>query len=159
MKIEKKLGVLDILIIAVLVVGIAFASKKVLDKRAIEESIVNKAQIEYTFETLEVEQEFIDSLELGDKIYHSIKNEYIGTLKDFTVEPYKIENRNLEAGTIEMVEVPGNYKVLMKIEAEAVMEEEEEKIVVGNEEIRVGMSIPVKSLGYATYGYVVKIEK
>lgn len=155
MKVSKKFGLLDILIILVLIGGAVFLLNSLSQK---EELVVESIPLEYTFETVEVGQEFVDSLEAGDEIFHSVKNEKIGVLKSFTVEPFKIENRNLETGTIDIVENPEKYRVLMEIETEAVLAEED-NIMVGDEEIRVGMSLPVKGLGYATYGYVVEIEK
>lgn len=158
MKISRKFGLLDILIIMILIGGAVFLLKTVSSSSENKESTAESSVIEYTFETQSVEQDFVDSLEIGDEIFHSIKNEKIGVLKDFTVEPFKIEHRNPETGTIDIVENPKAYRVLMRIEAEAMFEEEEEKIMVGSEDIRVGLSLPVKSLGYATYGYIVEIE-
>jgi hypothetical protein len=159
MKISKKFGLIDILIVLVLVGGGILGVKMIYSGQQEAEVEAKTVSLEYKFETNAVGQEFVDSLEVGDEMFHSIKNEKIGVLKDFTVEPFKIEHRDLENGTIDMVESPENYRVIMEIEADGVIDEEEEKIVVGSEEIRVGMSLPVKSVGYATYGYIVAIEK
>jgi hypothetical protein len=154
MKALRKFGLLDVIIILALLLG-AFILVRTMSQR--DTTAEKSRPIVYTFETLEVGEEFVESLSIGDTVYHSIRNEELGKIKSFTAEPFEIEYRNHETGTIDLIEKPEKYTVLIEIESKYTMADEE-KIMVGEEEIRVGKSIPLKGMGYATFGYVVEIR-
>ena len=63
----------------------------------------------------------------------------------------------IQIETINLVEVPDLYNVLIDIEADATIGND--VIIVDREEIRVGLYIPIKGKSFASYGYVVKTER
>lgn len=154
MKNSKKIGVLDIIII-ILVIGMGFY----LTKSFRGKSGPGKATtpIVYTFEAEDVGQEFINQMEIGKDVYNSQKNHYVGKIKDFTVMPYEEEYEDTKNGVIKMVEIPDRYTVLIDIEADAVIEND--VILAGNEQIRVGLYLPIKGKSFASYGYILGIER
>jgi hypothetical protein len=54
-------------------------------------------------------------------------------------------------------EVPGLYSVLIDIEADALIEND--VITVDRDEIRVGSYLPIKGKSFASFGYIVAIER
>lgn len=154
MKALRKFGLLDILIILVLLGG-AFVFVRTMSQS--QESDKETKPIKFTFETLEVGEEFVKALKVGDTVYNSISNEKVGVVKNFKSKPFEIEYRNAETGTIDIIEKPERYTVLIEIESKYSLEDED-IIMIGQEEIRVGKSIPLKGIGYATFGYIVEIK-
>lgn len=150
----KKIGILDILIIFVIVAGILYLTKPFSKGRDISNS---GKKIVYTFETIEVGQEFIDQLEVGKDVFNSNRNYHLGKIKDFKVVPYREEFEDTANGTIKLVEIPNLYNVLIDIEANATIAND--VILVDREEIRVGLYIPIKGKSFASYGYVVATER
>lgn len=152
MSFKKKVGIIDILIVLIIIGAVFY-----LVKPFKENVNFNTKKITYTFETIEVGEEFIDQLKAGKDVYNSSKNYYLGKIKNFTVNPYREEFENMEKGIIELVEIPGLYSVLIDIEADAVIEND--VIMVDREEIRVGSYLPIKGKSFASYGYIVAIER
>lgn len=150
----KRIGIIDILIVLVIVSGVLYVLKPFSKKGEITKS---NTEIEYTFETIEVGQEFINQLEIGKDVYDSNKNYYLGKIKSFNVVPFRDKFEDTKNGTITLVDVPNQYNVLIDVEAKAVISND--TIIVDGEEIRVGLYIPVKGKGFASYGYIVKIER
>ncbi|MFA5576475.1 MAG: DUF4330 domain-containing protein [Tissierellaceae bacterium] len=150
----KKIGIIDIAIV-VIVLGAVFYLVKPFRSRA--DVIKNTTPIVYTFETKDVQMEFINQLEDGIDVYDSNKNYYLGKIKDFRYEPYKEKFEDRERGIISMVEYPNLYTVLIDIEANAQIEND--VILVDREEIRAGLYLPIKGKGFASYGYIVGIER
>lgn len=150
----KKIGILDILIVLIVVAGVLYIIKPF--SKNVDSSNTTKT-IVYTFETIEVGQEFIDQLEIGKDVFNSNRNYHLGKIKDFQVLPYREEFEDTKNGTINLVEVPELYNVLIDIEADATIGND--VIMVDREEIRVGLYIPIKGKSFASYGYVVKTER
>jgi hypothetical protein len=153
MSFKKKVGIIDILIVLIIIGAVFYLVKPFKENT----NSKNTLKITYTFETIEVGVEFIDQLEAGKDVYNSSKNYYLGKIKGFKVNPYREEFENMEKGIIELVEIPGLYSVLIDIEADAVIEND--VIMVDREEIRVGSYIPIKGKSFASYGYIVAIER
>ncbi|NLY84885.1 MAG: DUF4330 domain-containing protein [Tissierellia bacterium] len=150
----RKIGIIDILIVIVLVAGIFFLINPYRSKVDEGKSTI---PIVYTFETVEVGEEFVKQLEIGKDVYNSSKNYYLGKIKDFRVKPYKEEFEDREKGVILLVPYPDRYNVEIDIEANAIIEND--VIKVDREEIRVGTYLPIKGKSFASFGYIIGIER
>ncbi|NLK64411.1 MAG: DUF4330 domain-containing protein [Tissierellia bacterium] len=154
MSYNKKIGIIDILIVLIVFGAVLYLVKPFKDNTKFSK---NTVRITYTFETIEVGEEFIDQLKKGKDVFNSSKNYYIGKIKNFKVNPYREEFEDTENGIIRLAEVPGQYSVLIDIEADALIEND--VIMVDREEIRVGSYLPIKGKSFASYGYIVDIER
>lgn len=150
----RKIGIIDILIVVVLVAGIFVLINPYRSKVEVGS---NTTPIVYTFETTGVEEDFIEQLEIGKDVFNSSKNYYLGKIKDFEVLPYREEFEDREKGVITLVPYPDRYTVVIDIEANAVIEND--VIRVDREEIRVGAYLPIKGKSFASYGYIIGIER
>ncbi|MDI9494989.1 MAG: DUF4330 domain-containing protein [Bacillota bacterium] len=151
---KKRIGIIDILIVLIIVGAVFYLVKPFKENTKFAN---NTSKIVYTFETIEVGEEFIDQLQIGKDVFNSSKNYYIGKIKDFKVNPYREEFEDTVNGIIRLEEVPGLYSVLIDIEADALIEND--VITVDREEIRVGSYLPIKGKSFASFGYIVAIER
>lgn len=154
MKSLKKIGVLDIIIIILVISLGSFLVKSLREKGGPGKTTT---PIVYTFEAEDVGQEFIDQIEIGKDVYNSDKNNYLGKIKNFTVLPYKEKHEDTKNGVIKLVEIPDRYTVLIDIDAQAIIEND--VILAGGEQIRVGHYFPIKGKSFASYGYILEIER
>lgn len=154
MKGFKKIGIIDIIIIVIIIAMGFYLVKSFKSKGNIAKTTT---PIVYTFEASNVGQEFIDQIEIGKDVYNSQKNYYIGKIKDFEVLPYREEHEDTKNGVINLVEIPDKYVVLIDIEANAVISDD--VILVDKEQIRVGLRLPIKGKSFASYGYIVGVER
>ncbi len=154
MKWIKKIGIIDILIVALILAGLFYIIKPFQNKT---EFVKKTYPIVYTFETIEVGQEFVDQLKIGVDVFDSSKNYYVGKIKDYQVTPYRDKFEDREKGIISLVEIPDLYTVLIDIEADAIIEND--TIIVDREEIRVGLYLPIKGKSFASFGYIIGIER
>ncbi len=150
----KKIGIIDILIVLIIFGSIFYIVKPF---SANTQFTKTTTPIIYTFESNEVGEEFINQLEIGKDLFNSSKNFHLGKIKDFKVNPYREKFEDKENGVITMVEHPGKYSVLIDIEADAIIEND--VVTVDREEIRVGHYLPIKGKSFASYGYVVGVER
>ena len=111
--------------------------------------------VTYEIELQKVTKEFTEMPEVGLPVYNSSKSYYIGQLKDYEVMPYTLSIENYDEGTFELVEAEDLYTVILTIEAVADVTDMD--IRVGQQEVRIGEQVPVKSKGFAAYGYIVGI--
>lgn len=150
----KKIGIIDVLIVAVVIASMVYLIKPFKSKENIGSS---STPIVYTFESNDVGEEFVNQIEIGKEVYNSSKNYYLGKIKDFRVKPYKETVENLEDGVINIVEHSNKYAVEIDIEADAIIKDD--VILVDREEIRVGLYVPIKGKSFASYGYIINIER
>lgn len=152
---KGKFGIIDILIVISIVIatiiGISLARKPELVEQA-DSQVIN-----YSFEVTNVGEEFIDNMNIGDSLYHSSKDTYLGELLDYEVSPSQIFHRDTEKGEVVILDSPMHIDVKMIIEVEARVQNGILK--VEDEDIMVGRGLPIKGKGYASYGFIVEIEE
>ena len=95
----------------------------------------------FVVEAKELDKNFLDGnkIDIGDKIYDSVYGSYYGEICDIKNEPAKI---------IVDDNINGIY----------VLSELEDKICVGEREIRIGKPMFLKSKGYAIVGYIIDMD-
>lgn len=152
---QKKFGIVDILILISLVAVIGLGISFIRRPEVVEQ--VETKVIRYSFEVTNVGEEFTDNMDIGDSLYHSSKDTYLGELVDYEASPSQIFHRDTENGEIVIIDNPIRIDVKMIVEAEA-------KVVggilkVSDEDIMVGRGLPIKGKGYASYGFIVEIEE
>lgn len=152
----EKVSIIDIMIIAVVVAGIIFMMTFLFKQEASIDLAENQQKISYQIEVLNVPEAFTKMPQPGGPVYNSSKSYHIGELVGVEVMPFEETAENYDEGTIEAVEAEDLYTVLLTIEA--VAEVNDFEINVGQQEVRIGESVPVKGKGFAGYGYIVGID-
>lgn len=150
----KKIGILDIIIIIFVIIGLIYISRPFM--RNLQRSD-NTQKINYVFETVEVKQEFIDQLEIGADIFNSSTDQYLGEIRNFKISPYRERIIDTNEGKISLVVIPDLYNVIIDIEADGNIESN--RISIDNFAIRAGLYLSIKGKGFASYGYIVSIER
>lgn len=150
----EKVSVVDLLII--MVVGFAlFFGYNFFNKD--EMIISSESQFYYTFEASKVAEGFENNIEIGGSVYNSSKNYYVGEVVEVTSMPYIEWTMDIENGKFIKQEVPGESTVLIKIKASGQVTES--AYYAGQELIKVGSVFPIKGLGFASNGVVIRIEE
>lgn len=137
-----------VLILGLLVVGGAIRMKS----KPIIVSETSKAHI--TYEVADIRMVSVDSIQVGDPLYHYDKGEFIGTIIEKEVEPF---TEPLEKdGEWVNAEVPGKYVVTFVVESD--VRDNPDVIVVGGEQTRVGIQYRMKNKNIAFFGTALGME-
>lgn len=155
-KIFEKISIIDLIIVGIIAAIGMFMYSYFSSGNMDVEINNNLTLIEYTVEFKEVKKPFTEIIKIGENVYNSSKNYYIGETYDFEVKPYTEITENYEDGTFELVEVDGLYYVYLTIKGYGTVTDE--YIKINQQKIRVGEKIPVKGKGYAGYSYVVNVN-
>ncbi len=151
---KRLINPLDFVIILIaLVVG--FVGYKALRKT----NVISKETVSITYKvkSMETKPEVVDMIKEGMDVYDSVKNYYIGKVKDIEVGKDIKEVFNEQTGEYELSE-SDNVSIVLTITADA--EVERKDIVVSSEyPIKVGNEAYVKGKGFALYGYVIELER
>ena len=140
------LGVL-IAILAIIVVGV-----KRMDGPQVSATINKKGIV--TYEISDIRDITVDSIHVGDPVYHYDKNVYIGEIIKKDVSPYT-EETEWEGQWIKS-EVPDKYVVVIEVEAD--VEENDQYYTVGGEQTRVGIQYRMKNKSFASFGTCLGVE-
>lgn len=150
----KLFGLINIIDLAVLLIFLVLivGGYKRMKTKPIVTSETTEAII--TYEVSEVRQPTVDSVIIGEPLYHYDKGTYIGEIVDMEVKPYtdalEYEGKWINA------EVPGKYTIDIKVKAD--VNNNQDVIVVGGEQTRVGIQYRVKNKQVAFFGTVLDID-
>lgn len=150
-----KISIIDIIIVALVIVVVVYGLSIFTNKSVISDP--SKVKIQYTFETNSVIESFGDQLYVGADLYNSSRNHYLGKLISFEIKPYEVEVKDIEKGIITKQIVPEQFVASLVIEADAI--EDDYNYRVTQENIKIGLSIPVKGKGFASLGYIVGLKE
>ncbi len=150
----EKISIVDIMIILV-IIAIGYYAVTFLNTKDI--NTVSKQTVQYTFETEDVNENFVKQLKLEGSLYNSSKNYYVGKLINYDVLPYEIIVPDLQNGVFTKQVVEDRFVVRMTIEANT--DQDDYNIRVNQENIKVGAMFPIKGKGFATYGYIIDIKE
>lgn len=137
-----------ILILALLIVG----GTKRMKAKPITVPETSKAIV--TFEVSNVRIPNVENIVAGDPIYHYDKGTYIGEIIEASHEPY-MEPVESDGKWVN-AEVPGKYKVTIKVEAQ--VRDNPDVLLVGGEQTRIGAQFRLKNKKVAVFGTVIDIE-
>ncbi len=152
-----KISIIDLIIIliaiAVLIVGVRF----LISKKA-KAPMPGKVPgtVYYTLEVKNVNEQFIKELEKGDKVFNAIRNNELGVIDSIKTEKYSFLMRNFETGTFEKVFYENRYNAYIRVKADAKVDVKH--IHVGEQLIRVGTGVAIKSKGIACNTWIVELE-
>ncbi|TCK93459.1 uncharacterized protein DUF4330 [Natranaerovirga hydrolytica] len=147
----KKFNVVDwfILLFLILIIGFAFLKvTSTLDTQNHIEAIV-------TFEAEEQPMGLINAIAIGDSLYDSSRDTYIGEVVSVDYTEYKELIKN-DLDEMEYKAIPDKYNAIVQVKVE--LEDSELGLSVGNRRIIIGTSVRVKSRSYVFDGDVVDLE-
>lgn len=151
-----KASIVDVLIIIFALLVIVVIIDKVPSLMQTSTGGGETKKVTFTVETESVPMNFIEQIKVGDKIYNSSKNYYMGEVVSVTSGPYKKIFENTEKGVFNNVEMPNEYVAFITIQGDAKIAGD--NIMIDQEAIKVGAQLPVKGKGYAAFSYIIKIE-
>lgn len=139
------INVIDLAVIlifaAILIFGVSRMSKNTVTSRETKTAVV-------TYEISDVREITVNSINVGDPIYHYDKGTYIGTIVSKDVQNYKDVTEN--NGEWVNADVPGKYSVTIEVEAQ--IEETDQFYLVGGEQTRVGNQFRLKNKNFTSFG-------
>lgn len=145
----------DVVIIAV-VLAVAGAAVLIRNKMTGESSEVKKYTMSFVAETQNVKPDTADTVKVGDSIYNSIENTYIGKIVEKHTEPHKLYEFSYELGQYIISEDPVYLDLYITIEGEGTVDVK--SINIGAYSPAIGKQAYLKSKGYALAGFVVGID-
>lgn len=153
----EKVSIIDLTIVVVVVLAAIFLYRFIFGGSTVMEAEDQKETITYTVEFQKVNEAFGDMPQPGGAAFNSSKSYFIGTIVGSETMPYVAAVENYGEGSFELAEHEGLYTVLLTIEAEA--DVDPYGFMVGRQIIKVGERVPVKGKGFASYGYIVAINR
>lgn len=108
-----------------------------------------------TFEVQDVRMPSVENVVVGDPIYHYDKGAYLGEIIEVSHEPYK---EPIESGDGKWInaEVPEKYVITFKIKAD--VKDNEDFILVGGEQTRIGSQFRLKNKKVGFFGTALDID-
>lgn len=107
-----------------------------------------------TIEVSNIRMVSVESILIGDPIYHYDKGTYIGEIVEVSHEPYR-EPVELD-GTWVDAEVPGKYVATFKVKAN--VKDSPDVVIAGGEQFRVGAQFRLKNKSATFFGTVLGVE-
>lgn len=152
---KKKLNLVDAVLILLIVAAVA-ACFLFLRQRGTITTQDNTTPMRFTVELRKVYPETIERLEIGQNVYRSTDGTYLGTLADFSYEPYTETEYSQLLERYVTYEWDGRYYLYLVIEGPGY--ETERDVVINGLTQKIGDEIYVKGKGYAGAGYVVGVD-
>ncbi len=150
----KLFGLINIIdLVVVLILGLLIVGGvKRMQTKPIIASESSKALI--TFEIIDVRMPTVEGIVEGDPLWHYDKGEYLGIIAEKEVLPY---TEPLESnGEWVNAEVPDKYSVIFKVEAD--VSNNQDVIVAGGEQTRIGIEYRLKNKKIAIMATVLGVE-
>lgn len=152
-KILGVINIVDLTIIIVLIFGIYIGYNKLF---AAASPISLDTKVSYEVEFTLKKEEFVDTIKAGDKIWDSVKGDYLGKVVNIEKYPSKVVVENLEDGVFEESTVPDTFDCTISIEANGRVSDHD--IFAEGIPIRIGQKMYLKGKGYASQGFIIGIK-
>lgn len=153
----EKVSIIDLGILLLLALAAIFLYGFIFGGTTTSEPENEKEKITYTVEFQKVNEAFGQMPLVGGAVYNSSKSYYIGDIVGSETMPYVAAVENYQEGTFQLAEHEGLYTVLLSVEGYA--DVDPYGFMVGRQLIKIGERVPVKGKGFASYGYVVAINR
>ena len=150
---KAKFTVIDVIIILIVIAAIAVGAYKILP------SITGgskQEKTEFTILVKEQDQGFADAISVGDNVTISLTEKDGGVVKEVKAEPAVTMAYNSIEGVYSNEVIEGKCDVYITVEADT--DVSDLAIKTGGTAIKVGAEVPVRGKGYASMGYVIKIN-
>ena len=139
-----------LLVLGLLVVGGAY---KVINAKP---EVINESQkVFVTLEISNIRKPSVDSIKEGDMLYHYDRGQAFGRIIAKKVENYR-EPVPTSDGRMVMAEVPEKYRVILTVEADAIITDQ--AIIIGGQHTRVGSQFRLKNRIIAAFATVLGID-
>lgn len=151
---KTKWTIIDTIIVLVVLAALAVVFVKFgpnLTKKASNE------KVSFTVMLQSREPELVEAMAVGDSVTLSLTEKDGGVITDIQSEPATQLSFNSIEGEYTNETVDSRVDAYVTIEADC--EVTDEYIKTGDTLIKVGVDIPVRGKGYATSGYVIKINE
>ena len=149
---KARFTLIDLLIILVVIAGIAVMAVKVLPSK-----VGNKKEsVTYTVLLTQKEDGFIDAMHIGDVVSISNKEKDTGKVVALDKKPSEMMTFDSIKGVYNNEKLEEKQDVYVTIESDATVTDS--LITAGSTPIKVGLEMPVRGKGYASMGYVIKVD-
>ena len=140
---KKRFNLIDLLIIVV-IIGVVFVAWQYLSagNKVVEGTVTYKINI------LKTEQNVADEIQVGDKIFDSVKNFEIGEVKEIVVTDATESVYDEVNNVFKTVTVPERIDILITVEGNG--KTDESGTVVNGYELTVGKKMYIKGSNFAT---------
>ena len=149
-----KIGVFDILIILVIIIGVIFALRFSVNTNAGAASSTQK--ISYTVLISKKKPGLDKDIVIGQKVFDSLKGSEIGVITGYNVKPYKSTQVNGITGNLVRSEVQGMDDIEVTISADAKVSQS--GVTIGDYDVNVGKEMFIKSKSFASNGFCIGLD-
>lgn len=149
-----KIGVLDIFIILILIIGVVFALRFSVNTNA--GAAANTQKISFTVLITKRKPGLEKDIVIGQKAFDSLKGGEIGVVSGYNVKPYKSTQSNGLTGEMVRYEVQGLNDIEVTITADA--KALQSGVMVGDYDVSVGKEMFIKSKSFASSGYCIGLD-
>lgn len=156
-KINNRFNFIDVLIVAVILVIVAFAAYLFLGNKLVSlfNSGDNTAYLRYTITMNSVEDKYVDYINEDSELMHGSKS--IGIIESVKVSEVERIELNERTGELVTVGYPDHKKVEISVVVKAA--EDGGIFTADNVKIAVGEYVEFKTLGFKSYGYITSFER
>ena len=112
----------------------------------------------YMFELLDIQEEMLDCISVGDSVTDNVKNLAMGTVTNVEVLPSTVQVLDEGTGVIRQADRPGRYTLHVTVEAETVETETSIETTAGYV-LRVGSVVSCSIGGMTASGYILALER
>ncbi|MBO5179151.1 MAG: DUF4330 family protein [Clostridia bacterium] len=151
-----KLNLLDIIIILLLILCVAFAVFKFMPKKNVANGEEQSNSFSYTIRVEGISNTSADMIKVGDNIYDKVTNTQIGTITDLKIESALALIEDLDGKYIKS-EMPGKIDVDITVETDGKVQNGE-YIANGLIRILVGQTKEVKTKYWMATGFVTQVN-
>ena len=155
---KRKLGALDIILICgvlLIVAGVAyyFTHNNVGNSA----SSSGKYDVSYILEVKEVPEDFDEQVIIGDDVYYTESNTYIGKVEAVEVIPYYSDYFDASTGHMDTKAIDGKYNARLTISAQADISESATS--VNDVDVMVGSGLGIHTSTVGGLGYCIQLEE
>lgn len=118
---KKRFNALDFLVVLIAVLAVVALIVTIVRESSVKLSEYDK-EIYYIIETENIPTAIGGQVVKGQKIYDTESKEFIGTVSEVSVEPYKHKGRNTNGNIVE-TEVDGRITLYVKVKAKVSVDE------------------------------------
>jgi len=149
-----KFNILDLgIILMILVLGLAGFYKLKANNVA---TFIKPKPVDIRVIVRAREQTSLDEIKVGDILKEYDTGIVLGEIKSIDIKPAVIEVETVD-GEIKLAEIPERYDFYIDIDASATINEN--SIVSGNKELRIGNKLVLRTKTYALESYILEINE
>ena len=155
---KRKPGFLDIFVLLVVIAVIA-AATYYFTHNHVGDSAASRGEqeITYVLEVKEVSENFMDRIIIGDSLYYTESDAYIGEVTAAEVIPYYADRYQEDTGTVDNAAVEGKYNARITVKANA--DVNEAATTVNGVKVMVGSEVNARTSTVGGLSYCVELEE